>query len=131
MVDYVIKHIENPLENIRVDLGTDRPLHKYVQNAIQDIEILNILNLYRAKDENGIEDTSVAPFIHVGNWEWQPHPRAEEIQSRRRETGTKLKTKTIGDTRIGFLDFDIYAGARDKNDRMEETFVHNRIYIPI
>lgn len=131
MINYVLKKINNPLADIKVDLGTDKPLYKYVQKAVQDIEILNILNLYRTKDEDGNDDKSVAPFIHVGNWEWHPHPLAEEIQYRRRETGTKLLTKTIGDVRIGFLDFDIYAGARDKNDRLEETFVHNRIYIPI
>lgn len=127
----LIRKLNNPLDDIRVDIGTDRPLYTYVQNAIQDLEILNILNLYRTKDEYGEIDDSVAPFIHIGNWKWEPHPPAEQIQTRRRETGTKLPTKTIGNNRIGFLDFDVYAGARDKNDRLEEVFVHNRLYIPI
>ena len=62
MIDYFIKHAYNPLSDIRVDLGTDEPLWKYVQKAIQDIEIINVLGL------NPIDDDSVTPFIHVGNW---------------------------------------------------------------
>ena len=45
MIDYFIKHAYNPLSNIQVDLGTDEPLWKYVQKAIQDIEIINVLGL--------------------------------------------------------------------------------------
>src|SRR5574344_1470037 len=70
MIDFVIKKMNNPLSDIKVDLGTDKPLWTYVQKAIQDIEILNMMRL------NPIDDESVltSPFIHVGNWEWNPHP---------------------------------------------------------
>ena len=78
MIDYFIKHAYNPLSDIQVDLGTDEPLWKYVQKAIQDIEIINVLGL------NPIDDDSVTPFIHVGNWKWNPYPSAAEIQHRRR-----------------------------------------------
>lgn len=125
MIDYVIKNIDNPLSGIQVDLGVDQPLWKYVKKAIQDIEVLNILGLYRA-DKN-----VPPPFIHVINWKWNPHPLAEEIQYRRRETGDKLSTKSIGDTRIGILEFDIYCGARDKNRNIVTEVVHNKMYIPI
>lgn len=125
MIDYVIKHMRNPLDDIKVDMGVDKPLWMYVQKAIQDIEVINILGL------NPIDDYSVTPFIHVFNWKWNPHPLAEEIQYRRRETGDKLSTKLIGNTRIGILEFDIYVGARDKNKALETQVVHNRIYIPI
>lgn len=125
MTDYVIKHIQNPLDDVKVDLGVDKPLWMYIKNAIQDIEILNVLKL------NPIDDISTIPFIHVCNWTWNPHPLAEEIQYRRRETGTKILTKTIGNTRIGILEFDMYVGARDKNKNMETEVVHNKIYIPI
>ena len=108
MTGYVIKEMHNPLSGIQVDLGVDQPLWRYVQKAIQDIEVLNILNLYK------YDKDIPAPFIHVINWKWNPHPLAEEIQYRRRETGDKLSTKSIGDTRIGILEFDIYCGARDK-----------------
>lgn len=125
MIDYVIKNSNNPLSGIQVDLGVDQPLWKYVKEAIQDIEVLNILGLYRA-------DKNVdPPFIHVINWKWNPHPLAEEIQYRRRETGDKLSTKSIGDTRIGILEFDIYCGARDKNKNIVTEVVHNKMYIPI
>jgi hypothetical protein len=61
MIDYVIKKMDNPLSGIQVDLGVDQPLWRYVQKAIQDIEVLNILYLYRY-------DKSIpAPFIHVIN----------------------------------------------------------------
>ena len=43
MIDYVIRNMQNPLDNIQVDLGVDEPLWMYVKKAIQDIEILNIL----------------------------------------------------------------------------------------
>ena len=127
MIDFVIKKMNNPLSDIKVDLGTDKPLWTYVQKAIQDIEILNMMRL------NPIDDESVltSPFIHVGNWEWNPHPLAEEVQYRRRETGDKLSTKLIGNTRIGILDFDIYCGARDKNRNIETAVIHNKIYVPI
>ncbi len=115
----------NPLSGIQVDLGVDKPLWKYVQKAVQDIEVLNILKLYR------YDKSLDAPFIHVINWKWNPHPLAEEIQYRRRETGDKLLTKSIGDTRIGILEFDIYCGARDKNKNIVQEVVHNKLYIPI
>lgn len=125
MIDYVIKQMHNPLSGIRVDLGVDKPLWQYVVKAVQDIEVFNILGLYRT-DKN-IDP----PFIHVCNWIWNPHPLAEEIQYRRRETGDKLSTKSIGDTRIGVLEFDIYCGARDKNKNIISEVVHNKFYIPI
>ena len=112
MIDYVIRNMQNPLDNIQVDLGVDEPLWMYVKKAIQDIEILNILQLnpFRQLDEGDgkQEATGVKPFIHVVNWNWNPHPLAEEIQYRRRETGDKLSTKMIGRTRIGILSFDIF-----------------------
>jgi len=125
MKDYVIKRITNPLSDIKIDLGVDEPLWKYVKRAIQDIEVINVLGL------NPIDDDSDTPFIHVGNWGWDPHPLAEEIQYRRRETLNKLSTKTIGDSRIGILSFDIYAGARDKNRNIETKIISNKIYVPI
>ena len=125
MIDYIIKNMVNPLSGIQVDLGVDKPLWKYVQKAVQDIEVLNILKLYR------YDKSLDAPFIHVINWKWNPHPLAEEIQYRRRETGDKLLTKSIGDTRIGILEFDIYCGARDKNKNIVQEVVHNKLYIPI
>lgn len=125
MIDYFIRNAYNPLSNIRVDLGTDTPLWQYVQKAIQDIEIINVLGL------NNIDPNAVTPFIHVGNWKWNPYPSAEEIQYRRRETGDKLSTKFIGNSRLGILEFDIYCGARDKNKQLETDVVHNRLYVPI
>ena len=59
MIDYFIKQAHNPLSNIKVDLGTDEPLWKYVQKAVQDIEIINVLEL------NPIDNISTTPFIHV------------------------------------------------------------------
>lgn len=129
LTEYVIKNIHNPLSGIKVDLGTDQPLHVYAMKAIQDIEVLNILWLYQCDDPNG--EPSPAPYIHVVNWKWNPHPRAEEIQYRRRETGDKLSTKIIGDTRIGILEFDILCGSRDKNRCLISDVVHNKLYIPI
>jgi hypothetical protein len=102
MIDYIIKHAHNPLDCIQVDLGTDAPLYQYVKKAIQDIEIINVLGL------NPIDDISTTPFIYVGNWKWNPYPSAAEIQHRRRETGNKLSTKVIGNSRLGILEFDIY-----------------------
>ena len=135
MIDYVIRNMQNPLDNIQVDLGVDEPLWMYVKKAIQDIEILNILQLnpFRQLDEGDgkQEATGVKPFIHVVNWNWNPHPLAEEIQYRRRETGDKLSTKMIGRTRIGILSFDIFVGARDKNENLETALIPNKIYIPI
>ena len=125
MKHFVIKHMENPLSDIHVDLGTDIPLWKYVQKAIRDIEVLNILGLYR------YDKKIDPPFIHVINWKWNPHPLAEEIQYRRRETGDKLLTKSIGDTRLGILEFDIFCGARDKNRNIIQEVVHNKLYVPI
>ena len=117
--------MNNPLDDIKVDLGTDIPLWQYVKRAIQDIEVINELELHR------IDDSSVTPFIHVINWKWNPHPSAEEIQHKRRETGDKVLTKSIGASRLGILEFDIYCGARDKNKNRETALVHNKIYVPI
>jgi hypothetical protein len=125
VLDFVIKKMNNPLSDIHVDLGVDKPLYSYVMKAIQDIEVLNILGLYR------YDKKIPAPFIYVVNWKWNPHPLAEEIQYRRRETGDKLLTKSIGDTRIGILEFDIYCGARDKNRNIVTEVVHNKLYVPI
>lgn len=125
MIDYVIKNSHSAMDNIRVDLGVDQPLWQYVQKAVQDIEVLNILGLYQ------IEDSGATPFIQIGNWDWDPHPQAAEIQYRRRETGDKLSTKSIGDTRLGILKFDAFIGARDKNKKIVQTVVKNKLYIPI
>ena len=125
MIDYVIKNSHSAMDNIRVDLGTDKPLWRYVQKAVQDIEVLNILGLYP------IENSGMTPFIHIGNWDWNPHPQAIEIQYRRRETGDKLQTKLIGDTRLGILRFDAFIGARDKNKKIVNNVVRNKLYIPI
>lgn len=125
MIDYCIPNMNNPLDDIKVDLGTDLPLWQYVKRAVQDIEVINELELHR------INNDVVTPFIHVINWEWNPHPSAAEIQHKRRETGDKLLTKNIGDSRLGILEFDIYCGGHDKNKRLETAIVHNKIYIPI
>ena len=125
MIDYCIQRMKSPMSDIKVDLGTDFPLWMYVKKAIQDIEVINELELYR------IDDTSVTPFIHVINWKWNPHPSAEDIQHKRRETGDKVLTKSIGDARLGILEFDVLCGARDKNKALEMDCVHNKMYIPI
>lgn len=125
MTDFLIQRMYNPLASINIDCGVDTPLWQYVKQAVTDLEILNILHL------NPIDDVSVKPFIHVGNWKWNPHPMASEIQYKRRETGDKLSTKSIDNTRIGILEFDILCGARDKNKNLETEIVHNKIYIPI
>lgn len=126
MLDYVMKNIDNPMYETCCEVCNDKPLYEYVIQAISELEIINMLSLHRIKD-----DDSIAPFLYVGNWNWNPHPPNEEIQYRRRETGTKVLTKTIGDTRLGFLDFDIYVGGRDKNNKRQCEMIHNRIYIPI
>lgn len=128
MIDYVIKNIPNPLGDIKAEMFKDQPLWKYVIKAVQDIEVINILSMYPINDEVGLSD---APFIHVCNWKWNPTPLAEQIQYRRRETGDKLSTKTIADSRIGILECDIYFGARDKNKRIIQSVLHNQIYVPI
>lgn len=125
MLDFCIKNSYNPLEDIKVDLGVDQPLWKYVQKAIQDMEIINVLAL------NPIEGLKEIPFLHICNWHWDPHPQASEVQYRRRETGDKLSTKFTSDTRIGILSWDTYIGARDKNNKIETEVVHNKIYIPL
>lgn len=113
------------MNDIKIDLGTDQPLYQYIKRAIQDIEVLNILPMYK------VDESVVAPFIHVLNWKWNPHPSSNEIQYRRRETGLKVTTKYIGNTRLGILEFDIYCGARDKNKMLETKLIHNMIYVPI
>ena len=125
MKDFFIKHATNPLADIKVDLGTDKPLVDYVIKAICGLQVINQLRLYPIK---GAEN---APRIEIGNWKWNPHPSPEDIQTRRRETGIKLKTKTIVDNRVGILEFDIYAEARDKNKNLVSDIVHNVLYIPI
>lgn len=125
MIDYFVRHADNPLDKVKVDLGVDTPLWIYVQKAIKDIEVINTLAL------NPIADDVVMPFVHVGNWKWNPYPAAIEIQYRRRETGDKLLTKAIGNSRLGILEFDIKFGARDKNKNLVTGAVHNKIYVPI
>ena len=44
MIDFFIKHAQNPLSDIKIDLGVDEPLWKYVQKAIQ----LTMYQLYRS-----------------------------------------------------------------------------------
>lgn len=125
MIDYFVQHAKNPLADIKVDLGTDKPLVDYVIKAICGLQVINQLRLYPIKGAQN------APRIEIGNWKWNPHPSADEIQTRRRETGTKIKTKTISDNRIGILEFDIYCEARDKNKNLESDVIHNMLYIPI
>ena len=127
MIEFVINRMYNPLSSINVDLGKDMPLYKYVQKAINDLEILNILHLNPIEEE--VE--SVKPFIHIGGWKWNPHPPASELQYKRRETGDKLSTKSIDNSRLGILEFDILYGARDKNRNLEQAVEHNKIFIPI
>ena len=125
MTNYFIPNYQNPMNDIKVNLGEDQPLYQYIKKAIQDIEVLNILPMYK------VDENAVAPFIHVMNWKWNPHPTSDQIQYRRRETGLKVLTKYIGNSRIGIADFDIYCGARDKNKMLETKVIHNQIYIPI
>lgn len=125
MTDYLIKEFNDPINDVKVEIGSDLPLWQYVKMAIQDIEVINILNL------NKTDENAVCPFIRVINWKWNPHPRSEEIKYKRRETGDKLATKSIGDARLGILEFDIWCGARDKNKNLETQVIHNKIYIPI
>lgn len=125
MIDYLVKNMQNPLDDIKVDLGVDKPLWQYVKMAIQDIEVLNLLSL------NPTHEPGEYPFIHVLNWDWNPHPLAEEIQFRRRETKEKLLTKLIANERVGILKFDIYYGAMDKNKNLVTAVMPNKIYIPI
>lgn len=127
MIDHCIQTMYNPLSEISVNLGMDKPLWVYVQEAVQDIEIINVLALNPIQENPDV----VYPFIHIGNWRWNPYPSASEIQHRRRETGDKLSTKTIGNSRLGILEFDAYYGARDKNKRLEQSVMHNKLYIPI
>lgn len=126
MIDRFISEFDNPTKHIKVDLGKEKPLWQYIKQAIQDIEIINMLGLNPIDDSN-----SVTPFIHCINWEWNPHPPASEIQDRRRETGDKLSTKYIENTRIGILKFDIFCGARDKNKFLETRVIPNKVYVPI
>lgn len=125
MINYVIKNAYNPMADIKVDLGTDQPLWKYVMQAIQDLESFNVLNLYKVDSE------ITAPFIRIGNWRWNPYPAADQIQHRRRETGDKLSTKSIKPSRLGILEFDIYYGGRDKNKNLVTDINHNVLYVPI
>ena len=127
MIDYVIGRCNNPLDDVKIDLGKDMPLYKYVIKAIKELEIINLLRL------NPIPNSNVDsyPFVYIGNFHWNPHPHPNQLQTRRRETGTKVQTKSIADVRIGSLDFDILYGARDKNKILEQRIEHNTIYIPI
>ena len=94
MKDFIIKNLSNEFADIKVELGKDIPLWVYVKKALQDIEILNILSLYKT-------DEGTTPFIHIINFKWDPHPPLDEIQDRRRETGTKIKTKSTKPSRLG------------------------------
>lgn len=125
MLDMCIQNMHNPLEEITVDMGKDQPLWFYVMKAISGLQVINLLRLYP------IEGAENAPFIEICNWKWNPHPSPDQIQTRRRETGVKLKTKTVGDNRIGVLEFDVYIEARDKNKNLEREVVHNVLHIPI
>jgi len=125
MLDYCIQNMHNPLEETTVDMGKDEPLWFYVQKAICGLQVINLLRLYP------IEGAENAPFIEICNWKWDPHPSPDKIQTRRRETGVKLQTKTVGDNRIGILEFDVYIEARDKNKNLEHEVVHNVLHIPI
>ena len=125
MLDMCIQNMNNPLEETTVDMGKDLPLWFYVMKAISGLQVINLLRLYPIK---GAEN---APFIEICNWKWNPHPSPDLIQTRRRETGVKLKTKTVGDNRLGILEFDVYIEARDKNKRLEREVVHNVLHIPI
>ena len=128
MLDYFMKNYQNPMREIKASLGSDeKPLWMYVKEAIQDIEIINLLGLYPTNEPG----STITPFIHCINWKWDPYPDASEIQDRRRETGDKLQTKYIDDVRIGILSFDIFCGARDKNKTIVEKVIPNKIYIPI
>ena len=125
MLDYCLKNMENPLDDITVDMGEDRPLVDFVIKAISGLQIINLLRLYPIdKNEN-------TPFVVIGNWDWNPHPLSGDVQTKRRETGTKLKTKTISDNRIGVLKFDTYVEARDKNKNLVKSMIRNTLFIPI
>ena len=125
MLDYCISNMDNPLEHITVNMGEDRPLVDFVIKAISGLQIINQLRLYP------IEGAENSPFVAIGNWHWNPHPLSGDIQTKRRETGTKLKTKNISDNRIGVLDFDVYVEARDKNKHLVSQVIHNKLHIPI
>lgn len=125
MLDYCIKRMENPLDNITVDVGEDRPLVEFVIKAISGLQIINLLRLYP------IDESANTPFVAIGNWDWNPHPLSGDIQTKRRETGNKLKTKNISDNRIGVLNFDTYLEARDKNKNLVSSLIHNTLFIPI
>lgn len=127
MIDVIYDNSYNPLMNTKIDLGTDKPLHEYVMKALQSLELINLLRL------NPIEGTDVStyPYVYVGNFKWNPHPHPSDIKYRRRETGTKVQTKSIADIRVGLLEFDILWGARDKNKCLESHIDHNVIYVPI
>lgn len=127
MIDYIVKEFNHPLKDIKVNLGSDKPLWWYIKKAIQDIEILNMLAL-NPTHEN---ENDVKPFIHCINWKWNPHPAAAEIQDRRRETGDKLSTKYMEDMRVGILTFDVFCGTRDKNRFLETKVIPNKVYVPI
>lgn len=138
MIDYVINNIDNPLADIKINLGVDKPLWKYIKSAVQEIELINEMALYHIPEydkdtESFIEENDEynEPFLHCVNWHWNPHPFSKEIKYRRRETGTKVDTKLISDMRVGILSFDIFFGARDKNKRIESKVIHNELYIPI
>lgn len=129
MKDYFVKNFDHPMKHIKMSLRSEKPLWQYIKQAIQDIEIINILGLNKVSDNE--EENKNMPFIHCINWKWNPHPRASEIQDRRRETGDKLSTKYIENTRVGILTFDAYCGARDKNKNLETKVIPNKIYVPI
>lgn len=127
MIDYIFDSDENPMTNVTIDLGTDRPLYQYVIKALKSMEIIQLMRLNPIKDA----PKETYPFLIVGNFKWNPHPDPSELQTRRRETGTKIQTKSIADIRVGLLDFDIVWGARDKNKFLEKHVDHNTLMIPI
>ena len=125
MLDYIISNMDNPLDHITVDMGDDKPLVEFVIKAISGLQIINQLRMYP------IHGAGNSPFVAIGNWRWNPHPLSGDVQTKRRETGLKIKTKNISDNRIGVLDFDVYVEARDKNKNLVSTVIHNTLFIPI
>lgn len=127
MIEYINDNEYNPMMNISIDLGKDKPLYQYVIKALKSLEIIQLMRL------NPIKDAPIDsyPFLIVENFKWNPHPDPAELQTRRRETGTKIQTKSIANIRVGLLEFDIIWGARDKNKFLEKHIDHNVLMIPI
>ena len=39
MIDYIFDDDENPMNNVTINLGTDRPLYQYVIKALKSLEM--------------------------------------------------------------------------------------------